>query len=285
VAPPTDGLTAAADADLRAFLHTLADASAAAILPFYRAPLDVASKGAGARFDPVTAADRAGEAAIRQLVERHYPEHGIIGEEFGTVRADSRFVWVIDPIDGTKAFISGQPTWGTLIALLDSGRPWLGLNNAPLLGERFWGDCAASHWRLRSGDERRLATRHTTALADATVWVSSSAAGDPLIRPTMDALAARVRMLQFGADCYTTAMVAAGYIDIVIGYGHFEIYDIAAHIPIIEGAGGLVTAPDGGDPLKADAMIASGSAALHAEALAVIAAARASAAVSRQPAS
>ena len=269
---------------VRQTLLDAAEIAATKSLPRFRTALVVDNKEA-IGFDPVTAADRAGEAAIRRLIEHHYPAHGIIGEEFGTVRADSRFVWVIDPIDGTKAFISGQPTWGTLIALLDGGRPWLGLNSAPLLGERFWGDGAASHWRLRSGDERRLATRRTTTLADATAWVSSSAAGDPLIRPTMDALAARVRMLQFGADCYTTAMVAAGYIDIVIGYGHFEIYDIAAHIPIIEGAGGLVTAPDGGDPLKADAMIASGSAALHAEALAVIAAARASAAVSRQPAS
>lgn len=270
MAPPTDGLTAAADADLRAFLHTLADASAAAVLPFYRAPLEVASKAAGARFDPVTAADRAGEAAIRRLIEHHYPEHGIIGEEFGTIRADSRFVWVIDPIDGTKAFISGQPTWGTLIALLDGGKPWLGLNNAPLLGERFWGDGTSSIWRLPSGEERRLASRPVTALADATVWVSSSAARDPAISPAMDALAARVRMLQFGADCYTTAMVAAGLIDIVIGYGHFEIYDIAAHIPIIGGAGGRVTALDGGDALRADAMIASASAALHAEATSLI---------------
>lgn len=283
MATTSDRLDARPAEDLLAFLHTLADASAAAILPYYRAPLEVASKGNGSRYDPVTAADRAGEAAIRRLIEQHYPEHGIIGEEHGTRGADCRFVWVIDPIDGTKAFISGQPTWGTLIALLDAGTPWLGMNNAPLLGERFWGDGRTSYWRLPTGPERRLATRHASALADASMWVSSSAASYPLMRPVIEALAARVRMLQFGADCYTTAMVAAGYIDIVIGYGNFEIYDIAAHIPIVTAAGGLVTALDGSDPLHADAMIASGSAALHHEVLAVIAAARATASVACRP--
>jgi myo-inositol-1(or 4)-monophosphatase len=267
-------VTSAPTADLKAFLHVLADASAAAILPFYRAPLDVVSKGTASRFDPVTAADRAGEAAVRRLIEQRHPTHGIVGEEYGTVRADSRFVWVIDPIDGTKAFISGQPTWGTLIALLCEGRPILGLNNAPLLGERFWGDGRMSNWRLPSGEVRRLTARPATTLSEASVWVSSSAARDPLIAPAIDELAARVRMLQFGADCYTTAMVAAGLIDIVIGYGNFEVYDIAAHVPILEGAGGVVTALDGGDPLTANAMIASGSAVCHADALAVLAGSR-----------
>lgn len=250
------------------FLHTLADAAGAAILPYYRTSIVMEGKSS-ARFDPVTEADRAGEAAIRRLIEDRHPEHGIIGEEYGRTREDADFVWVIDPIDGTRSFISGQPVWGTLIALLHKGEAILGLNDQPFIGERFVGNGQVALVR-KGGLERSMRSRNSRVLADAHVWVASSTALDPALRPAVAALERSVRMLQIGADCYTTAMVADGRIDAVIGSGHYEIYDIAAHVPIVTGAGGYVSALDGRAALQGTDMLASGSATVHAAILELI---------------
>jgi histidinol phosphatase-like enzyme (inositol monophosphatase family) len=255
--------------ELSRFAHTLADASGAAILPHFRTPLAVDDKAAGSRFDPVTVADRAGEAAIRKLINARFPDHGIIGEEYGTEPADAEFVWILDPVDGTKAFISGQPTWGTLIALLHRGRAVLGLLDQPFLKERYWGD-GSSASASGFGMERPLATRRPVALSDAIVWASSSITQDAAMFARTQALAPEVRMLHYGGDCYSVAMLAEGHVDMVIGWGGFEIYDIAAHIPIVTGAGGVLTALDGGDALRADDMIAAGDATCHAAALAIL---------------
>lgn len=259
------------DADLIDLAHRLADASGRAILPHYRSGLVADDKRAATPgdFDPVTAADRQAEQAIRALLNEVHPDHGIIGEEFGTDRADADHVWVIDPIDGTRSFMAGQPVWGTLIALLRHGRPVFGLLDQPFLGERFWGDGAGATMTGPRG-RRTLATRRPVRLADAVVWVSSAVWRDPAMAARVTALGKAVRMLQTGADCYTVAMLAEGNVDIVIGFGGFEIYDIAAHIPLVTGAGGIVTALDGGDALHADAMIASGDANCHVAALSVL---------------
>jgi myo-inositol-1(or 4)-monophosphatase len=257
------------DSDLVGFAHRLADASGAAILPWYRALPAITDKGSASGFDPVTEADRAAELTIRALISAEHPDHGIIGEEFGRQNADAEYVWVIDPIDGTKAFISGQPVWGTLIALLHRGEAVLGLLDQPFLGERYWGDGACAFGRR---DERVsvLKTRPCPALADATVWVSSSIARDPTAHAAVERLGAAARMLVYGGDCFSLAMLAEGHIDIAIGWGGFEIYDIAAHIPLVAGAGGIVTALDGADALHANGLLALGDPALLPATLAAL---------------
>lgn len=239
-------------------LHRLADASGAAILPHFRARLETIDKGCSSGFDPVTIADREAEAVLRSLIEVAYPDHGIIGEEFGRVREDAEFVWVIDPIDGTKSFISGLPVWGTLIALLHNGRSVLGMLDQPYLGERYWGDGQQAFAR-RGGVTRQIATRKDVSLDQASVYVSSALAQDPAWHAVMERLAKKVRMLIYGGDCLSLAMLAEGHIDVAIGWGGFQIYDIAAHIPIVRGAGGSVTGLDGGEALYSDGLMAVGS--------------------------
>ena len=196
-----------------AFADELADAAGRAIMPFYRRPLCIDDKSAGGRtagavFDPVTAADREAEAAIRILIERHFPQHGIIGEEFGIVRADAEHVWVIDPVDGTRAFISGMPTWGTLIGLLHHRQPVFGVLDQPHLGERFAGTMTSA-WRRRHNGEAQLQSRKGVALGDAMIWASSTITGKPELFAAMQRLAGHVRMLRYGSDCIAMAMLAA----------------------------------------------------------------------------
>jgi myo-inositol-1(or 4)-monophosphatase len=243
------------------FASELADASGKAILPHYRKPLQIHSKGAAGAFDPVTVADRAAEAAIRALIERHWPAHGIIGEEYGTTRADAEYVWVIDPIDGTRAFMSGIPTWGTLIGLLRHGQPVLGVVDQPHLGERFIGEMTHAT-RVGSHGEGRLQTRRGVSLADASIWVSSTITTKPDLFERVQRLAGQVKMLRYGSDCIAMAMLAEGHIDAVIETG-LEIYDIAAQVPIVTGAGGVITALDGSAPLSAASILAAGDSGLH----------------------
>ncbi|MGL5735087.1 MAG: inositol monophosphatase family protein, partial [Beijerinckiaceae bacterium] len=154
------------------FLHDLADAAGHAILPFFRSRLSAEDKSHGGAFDPVTEADKAAEVVIRRMIQQHFPGHGIHGEEFGIEKADAEFSWIIDPIDGTRAFISGLPVWGTLIGLTRHGRPTLGLMDQPFTRERFWGDGARSHWRGPTG-ERTLIVRETATLANATLMTTT----------------------------------------------------------------------------------------------------------------
>jgi myo-inositol-1(or 4)-monophosphatase len=251
------------------FAHRLADASGEAIRPWFRAFPEITDKTSSLGFDPVTEADRAGERAIRAMISSHYPDHGIIGEEYGRQNAEAKHVWVIDPVDGTKSFISGQPVWGTLIALLEHGRVAFGLLDQPFLRERYWGDGAAAFGK-RDGRVFPLATRRCEEIGNATAWVSSSTARNPACHAAVERLGAKVRMLVYGGDCFSLAMLAEGHIDIAIGWGGFEIYDIAAHIPIVAGAGGLVTALDGSDALSSDGMLALGDPALLSPVLSVL---------------
>jgi histidinol phosphatase-like enzyme (inositol monophosphatase family) len=251
-----------------AFMHILADASGRAILPFFRTALATENKAKQGLFDPVTMADRSGEAAIRALIAAHYPAHGVIGEEFGIERPDAEHVWVLDPIDGTRSFVSGMPIWGTLIALLRNGEVVAGLLDQPFLNERFWGDGNFAIGRGPQG-EKALSTRRPVAMKEAVIWVSASFPRDPIGMAAVERLRSQVRMINYGSDCYAMAMLAEGHIDAVIET-KLEIYDIAAHIPILQGAGGTITALDGGPALKAGAYIATGDPALHAPMLALL---------------
>jgi len=152
--------------DFSAFVNELASVSGETILPFFRTALTVEDKGRSGSFDPVTAADHAAETAMRTLIRRTFPDHGIIGEEYGKERADAEYVWVLDPIDGTKSFISGMPNWGTLIALLRSGEPVYGMMSQPFTGERFWADADGAR-RERAGKRERLSTRDVGSMSQA----------------------------------------------------------------------------------------------------------------------
>src|SRR5882757_8921806 len=158
--------------DFSTFVDALAKASGETILPFFRTALNVRDKSNQGQFDPVTAADHAAEVAMRTLIRRTFPDHGIIGEELGNERADAEYVWVLDPIDGTKSFISGMPAWGTLIALLRGGQPVFGLMNQPFTRERFSGDGGRAHYRGPAG-ARGLRVRPCADLATAVLFTTS----------------------------------------------------------------------------------------------------------------
>src|SRR5215213_11530144 len=155
--------------DFSAFVDKLATVSAETILPFFRTALSVQDKGRHGSFDPVTAADRAAETAMRALIYQTFPDHGIVGEEFGEERPDAEYVWVLDPIDGTKSFISGMPAWGTLIALTHRSEPVFGMMHQPFIKERFTGDCGSARYRGPAG-ERELHVRSCAALKDAVLF-------------------------------------------------------------------------------------------------------------------
>jgi histidinol phosphatase-like enzyme (inositol monophosphatase family) len=255
--------------DLAPFLDRLASAAAAAILPHFRSRLAVEDKHLRGVFDPVTVADRAGEAAMRQLIGEHFPEHGILGEEYGRDHVDAEHVWVLDPIDGTRAFISGLPTWGTLIGLQRAGRPILGQMHQPFTGERFAGDTTHASYRGPGGD-RRLTTRPCAELAEAVLFTTAPSIFSAAERAAYDAIERDVRLARYGTDCYAYCMVAAGHVDLVIEAG-LEPYDVGALIPIIEGAGGVMTSWTGGSAALGGRVVASGDKRLHDKVLAHLA--------------
>jgi histidinol phosphatase-like enzyme (inositol monophosphatase family) len=233
--PSPDNLDA-----LEAFLIALNRASAAAILPLFRAEHGLEDKGAPGFFDPVTQADRGAEAAIRKLVAERHPDHGIIGEEFGEDRPDADFVWVIDPIDGTRAFIAGLPVWTTLIGLRFRGEPVLGSIGQPYLGELFIGHAGGARLMSR-GSSRPLATRKGAPLGAALIATTDpEACFTPPEYAAWRSLRDAARLARLGCDAYAYAMVAAGALDLVVEAG-LEAWDIEAAIPVLAGAGGVVT--------------------------------------------
>jgi len=256
--------------DFAAFVDELATVSGTAIMPFFRTGLVPSDKSRGeATFDPVTEADRASEAVMRQLIKRTFPSHGIIGEEYGDERTDAEFVWVLDPIDGTRAFISGLPLWGTLIGLTRLGKPCYGMMHQPFTRERFFGDGGAAHWR-GVGGERLLRTRACDDLASATLSTTSPRLFAGADLEAFERVEREVRLTRFGCDCYAYCMVAAGQMDVVIETD-LKPYDIVALVPIVEGAGGVVTTWTGGSPAQGGAIVASANRKLHDQVLARLA--------------
>jgi myo-inositol-1(or 4)-monophosphatase len=251
--------------DFSQFVNELATLSGQAILPFFRSSIAAEDKSRGGAFDPVTEADRAGEAAMRQLIKRTFPTHGIIGEEFGPEKEDAEYVWVLDPIDGTRAFIAGLPTWGTLIGLNRSGHPAYGMMHQPFTGERFFGDGGASTYRGPSGD-KTLRTRRCASLREAVVSTTSPRLFSGNELRAYDRVESVARLARYGCDCYAYCMLAAGHIDLVIE-SNLKPYDIVALIPIIEGAGGVVTSWDGGSAANGGAIVAAGDRQVHAAAV------------------
>jgi len=237
-------------APLDDFLVELNRASARVILPLFRAEHGMTDKGADGGFDPVTAADKGAELAIRELISRHHPDHGMIGEEFGSERPDAEFVWVIDPIDGTRAFIAGLPVWTTLIGLRFQGRPVLGSIGQPFLDEIFIGHTGGARLMSR-GNSRPLAVRKGVRLSAAIIATTDpSACFQGAEKGAWRGVRAAARLARLGCDAYAYAMVAAGAIDLVLEAG-LKNWDIEAAVPVIAGAGGL-TCDWNGEPVGRD---------------------------------
>jgi myo-inositol-1(or 4)-monophosphatase len=251
--------------DFAGFVDELAAVSGAAILPFFRTSLGVENKSAMGGFDPVTAADRAAEQAMRVLIRQTFPDHGVFGEEFGNEREEAEFVWVLDPIDGTKSFISGMPAWGTLIALTRGGKPVFGMMHQPFIGERFSGDGGAARYRGPAGD-RALRTRECERVEDAILFTPSPLLMKQHDRAAFDRVEQAARLSRYGGDCYAYCMLAAGHVDLVIET-ELKPYDIMPLIPIIEGAGGVVTSWDGGFAGDGGRVVAAGDRRVHDAAL------------------
>ncbi|MGO4436968.1 histidinol-phosphatase [Rhizobium sp. RAF56] len=251
----------------RSFFYRLADAAKAETLPRFRAGIDVVNKQEGG-FDPVTEGDRAAEEAIRALIEKHFPDHGILGEEHGNVGLDREHVWVIDPIDGTRAFISGVPVWGTLIGLYKNGRAVMGLIDQPFTGERYFADGNGSSYSGPDG-ERRLQSRDCGDLSNAILFTTSPHIFSDEEATKYREIERQVRLFRYGTDCYAYALVAAGHVDLVIETA-LKPYDVGGIIPVIEQAGGVITSWDGGRPEMGGRIIAAGSRAVHEQALAVL---------------
>jgi histidinol phosphatase-like enzyme (inositol monophosphatase family) len=238
---PADSRSAARLAELETFLLELNAAAGRITLPLFRAGTDVQNKAdVGKAFDPVTAADRGAEAEIRRLIAERFPEHGVIGEEYGEDRPDAEFVWILDPVDGTRAFVSGLPLWTHLIGLRFQGDPLIGLVGQPYLDEVYFGSPSGSRLISR-GEERRLKVRPCPRLTDITL-----ASTDPqgyfngAELGAWSQVRAAARMVRLGGDAYIFALLAAGRIDLVIETG-LKLWDIDPIVPVIENAGGLVT--------------------------------------------
>jgi len=227
-------------AELDGFILELNRASAAVILPLFRGEHGIENKSKTGRYDPVTLADRGAEAEIRRLIAERYPEHGVIGEEMGEDRPDAEFVWVLDPVDGTRAFVAGLPVWTTLIALRHQGRPVAGSIGQPYLGEVFVGGPGGSRLVSPTG-ERPLRVRTGLPLTDAIIATTDPEAcfnGAEL--GAWRQLRAAARLARLGCDAYAYAMVALGTLDLVVEAG-LKSWDVEAAVPVIEGAGGMVT--------------------------------------------
>ena len=249
---------------LFAFFEEIAEAAAAVTLPYFRTQLSVDNKLAGG-FDPVTEADKSAERAIRALIERNYPDDGIHGEEYGLIRENAARRWVIDPVDGTRAFISGLPTWGTLVGLTENNIAIAGLMAQPFTGETIIADGtkAVRQWRGQVADLRVSGVRN---LSDAKMFTTTPHLFQGSMRARFDALETQVKLSRYGTDCYAFAMLAAGFADLVIDPG-LKPYDIVALIPLIEQSGGVVTTLDGKRAENGGDVIAAATPELHEAAI------------------
>ena len=252
--------------DLIGLANALGDAAGAAILPYFRSKRLVAENKLKTGFDPVTIADRAAEKAMRDMLGLSRPNDGILGEEYGTRAGESGLTWVLDPIDGTRGFISGTPTWGTLIALSDETGPRLGLIDQPYTGERFLGGFGRAEWTGPRGSGGALKVSEAQRIEEAVLFTTFPELGSPEEGAAFARVARHVRLTRYGMDCYAYALLAMGQVDLVIEAG-LQPYDIQAPIAVIEAAGGIVTNWQGGPAHEGGRAIAAASPALHAAAL------------------
>jgi len=251
--------------ELIAFAETLADTARDIIRPHFRTRLEIVDK---ADESPVTVADRGAEAAMRELIEAAYPDHGIFGEEYGIVRADADFVWVLDPIDGTKSFVSGLPVFGTLIALAEHGKPVLGVIDQPIMSERWI--AATGHATKLNGSGAH--TSDCTEISAATMYTTHPSMMDTDLKLSrFNDIAAAVKLSRFGGDCYAYGLLASGHIDLVVE-AQLQPYDYMALAAVIEQAGGVITDWHGNalDMDRDGTIVAAATPDLHRAALAIL---------------
>ena len=258
--------------DILTTAHAMADAARAAILPHFRAAGLAAENKLADGFDPVTVADRAAEQAMRQVLAERRPDDGIFGEEFGVSEGSSGLHWVLDPIDGTRGFVSGTPTWGVLIALSDENGPKFGMIDQPYIGERFWGgkgEAALAAQMTGPHGGGSLQARGGRPLSEAVLFTTFPEVGSEAERAGFQSVEQQVKLTRFGMDCYAYALLAAGQIDLVVEAG-LQPYDIQAPIAVIEAAGGIVTDWQGGPAHQGGRVLAAAHADQHAEALSIL---------------
>lgn len=256
------------DPDIRRVAHQLADVARQVILPHFRDPTLGAENKLEGGFDPVTIADRAAEEAMRAILDQARPDDAILGEEFGVKEGTSGLTWVLDPIDGTRGFISGTPTWGVLIAVRDAQGPFYGIIDQPYISERFEG---APDGAVLAGPHgiRTLQTRTARSLAEATVLTTFPEVGSNAEGHAFQCVAEYARLTRYGMDCYGYALVAAGQVDLVIEAG-LAPYDIQAPIAVVQAAGGIVTDWNGDPAHGGGRALAAANPGIHAEALAIL---------------
>lgn len=258
-------LDAQTQADLLRLCHDLADLARPAALQFFRSPALVADSKGASGFDPVTQADRATELVLRQAIAQRRPQDAFAGEEFAATAGTSGLCWIVDPIDGTRSYLSGTPCWGVLIAVADDDGPFLGVIDQPYIGERFIGGLGVAQVTGPMG-RRDLQCRTQNRLADAILFSTFPEVGTPQERRAFERVSRQCRLTRYGMDCYAYALVAHGQIDLVVEAG-LQPYDIAAPLAVIEAAGGIVTDWQGNPPGATGQVLAAGDAQLHALAL------------------
>lgn len=252
--------------ELIATAHALADAARTATLKHFRTATLAADNKAAGGFDPVTAADREAETAMRAVLADRRPDDAIFGEEYGQQPGTSGLTWVLDPVDGTRAFLAGAPTWGVLIAVGPASGPRLGMIDQPFIGERFIGGFGLAETRGPQG-RRPLATRAPRRLNEAILCTTFPEVGTATERAAFHDLAAGVRLTRYGLDCYAYALVAAGQVDLVVEAG-LAPYDIQGPLALIEAAGGIVTDWQGGPAHHGGRVVAAANRQIHTAALA-----------------
>jgi histidinol phosphatase-like enzyme (inositol monophosphatase family) len=249
------------------FAISITTSSGAIARRYFRTSLDVRSKSAH-DYDPVTEADRNIEIYLRKKIHQQYPNHGIIGEEQG-VKKGTRYTWVIDPIDGTRGFISGSPMWGSLLGLMENKRPVLGLMHQPFIRETFYASSAGAWWK-EGKNISRLKSRNTAEIGDTILYCTHpSMFSSKKELKAFNLVEKQCRYSRYGADCYGYCLLAAGYVDIVIEAG-LKAYDIVPLIPIIKASGGVITDWQGKQPLKGGRVIAAANKKLHRQAISLL---------------
>ncbi len=249
--------------------HALADAARVAVLPFFRASgLTADNKRPDGAFDPVTEADCATERAMRRVLAECRPQDGILGEEFGQQAGSSGLTWVLDPIDGTRAFLAGAPTWGVLVAVSDQSGPLYGLIDQPYIGERFEGGFGRARVLGPMG-EHVLKVRGDRPLGEAILSTTFPEVGSASEGAAFAEIARQVKFARYGLDCYAYSLLASGHIDLVIEAG-LAAYDIQAPIAVIEAAGGIVTDWQGGPVHQGGRVLAAAGRQQHAAALEIL---------------
>lgn len=251
--------------EIKPFLHLLCDAAEKETMSRFRQVLDIDNKEPE-DFDPVTEADREAERAIRRLIQKHYPDHGILGEEDGIENEGADYCWIIDPVDGTRSFISGLPTWGTLIGLYHKGVPIAGMIQQPFTKERYFTSGEGSFLQMGNDAAVQISTKQTTELSQSILMTTTPKLFKGEELDAYERLENACKLARYGCDCYAYAMVASGQVELV-AENSLHIYDVAGIIPVVEQAGGIMTNWQGKSCANGGQVLAAANREIHGQAM------------------